>query len=164
MHSILAQIEEPLTILLNSRMERVGSSMQRSTLPEFDTAWKSNLAQRTAPVCVPGFCSAACGKVSVPPQIRIGTEQQAALMSSGALKWLGFTQHFTTMDHDDTSLISLEPGQLHDLNAAAWVLHATSCRESKGSSWKPGHKSHGIMHGYSSPRTGTAFLHGLKSR
>ena len=72
-------------------MERVGSGMHQGTLPKFDTAWKSNLVQRTALVCAPGFCSATCGKVSVPPQIRIGTEQRAALMSSGALKWLGFT-------------------------------------------------------------------------
>ena len=37
---MLAQIEAPLTILANSRMERVASSMHQSTLPNFDTSWK----------------------------------------------------------------------------------------------------------------------------
>ena len=94
--------------------------------------------------------------------------QLAALMSSAALKCPGtcFALHFTTvMMLVCTQTSSQLTSQQH------WVLHATLCRDNrrrKASSWKPGHKSHSISHGYRSgyvnTRSGTVFIHSLKSR
>ena len=141
--------------------------MHQSTLLKFNTAWNKQPGQRVgcsdalkpsaeycASLCT-GFYSATCGKVSVEKSTGLAqtwTEYLAALMLSIEVSW---------------HLLRAALHNRHAIIAAAWVQHGILCRDermSKGASWKLGRRSPGIMRGYSSTWTGTAFLHDLRSR